>query len=91
MTPGDRQHIARLVRAGRIDQARELCACLGVPLQLQGVDLTGADLTDANLTDTNLTGADLDMALLTRAIMPEGWQALTLGHSGSTITEGGAP
>ena len=57
-----------LVKAGHIEQAREICAALGGPLDLSGADLRGINLSRgvgpdrkprANLRGADLRGADL--------------------------------
>ena len=64
MTPEQRQALAELVRAGEVEQARELCAAMGERLDLRAVYLRGADLFCADLSGADLIGADLFMAYL---------------------------
>mgnify|MGYP003664931336 FL=1 len=68
MTPEQRERLAALVKAGDIEQAREVCKAMGWErLDLSGSDLAGANLRGANLTWTHLYGANLAGANLTGA------------------------
>ena len=65
---GGEKRLVELVNAGHVDQARELCEALGVPLDLSGGRLVGdfsyIDLSNAVLTGVNFTGSILDGANL---------------------------
>ena len=73
MNPQQRQALAELVKAGDIEQAREMSAAMGSErLDLSGADLSNADLecmnlSGADLSGADLSGADLDSADLTGA------------------------
>ena len=59
MTPDQRQALAAMVKAGDIEQAREVCKAMGS----ERLELAGADLTDALLDGAYLGGADLTGAV----------------------------
>jgi len=67
-----KEKLIELVKAGHIDQARELCEALGVPLNLRKsclarAKLSGSDLRGADLRGASLYIANLSLARLTQA------------------------
>jgi len=68
LSESEKARIVELVRAGRVDEARELSKSLGQErLDLADADLTGAHLRWAKLSGANLSGANLTGATLQEA------------------------
>ncbi len=64
-----KEKLIELVKAGHIDQARELCEALGVPLNLRKSCLARAKLSGSDLRGADLRGILYDST----TIWPEGF------------------